>query len=119
MADKISNNRCLAYQVPHSNGDACGRSFEDAFMLANPDVFGITGATPQDREDQTWRGAKSINKTDFALKYGIETTDWDVPRYILDGLRWLVQKPENISAISTKEDDVVIEDEQSKAEEIV
>jgi predicted ATP-dependent endonuclease of OLD family len=91
--DKITNNRRLAFQVPHTTGDACGRSFEDAFMLANPTIFNITGETPQDRETQAWEKAKNVDKTDFALKYAINKTEWVVPRYIEEGLKWLAQAP--------------------------
>ena len=43
---KLRASRRLAYQVPHAVGDACGRSFEDAFYvgeLRHP--FGIDGAS--------------------------------------------------------------------------
>ncbi len=92
-ATKIFRTRRLAYQVPHANGDACGRSFEDAFMLSNSVIFGITGITPQEREDQAWEEAENVDKTDFALKYAIENTDWVVPRYIEEGLKWLALPP--------------------------
>ncbi len=91
--EKVSNARRLAFQIPHSEGDACGRSFEDAFMLANPARFDITGGTPAEREEQAWKAAKDVDKTDFALKYAIEDTDWTTPRYIEEGLRWLAQCP--------------------------
>ena len=91
--EKVSNARRLAFQIPHSEGDACGRSFEDAFMLANPARFDITGETPAEREEQAWKAAKDVDKTDFALKYAIEDTDWTTPRYIEQGLRWLAQCP--------------------------
>ncbi len=87
--DKVAGNRLLAFQIPHVDGDACGRSFEDAFMLANPSIFDITGTTWQEREDQAWKAAEKVNKTDFALEYAIEKTNWITPRYIEEGLRWL------------------------------
>ena len=87
--DKVAGNRLLAFQIPHVDGDACGRSFEDAFMLANPSIFDITGTTWQEREDQAWKVAEKVNKTDFALEYAIEKTGWITPRYIEEGLRWL------------------------------
>jgi len=89
--DKLRNVRRLAFQIPHSAGDACGRSFEDTFMLANPALFGINGQAPAEREEQAWQAAKAIDKTDFALKYAIEETDWTTPRYIEEGLRWLAE----------------------------
>ena len=96
--DKLRDNLCLAYQVPHTDGDACGRSFEDAFMLANPDLFSITGTTQQEREDQAWKAVENVDKVDFALEYAIKKTDWNVPRYIMEGLTWLVQNQEDAPA---------------------
>lgn len=87
--DKVAGNRRLAFQIPHVEGDACGRSFEDAFMLANPDKFGITGESANERESQAWEAAEKVKKTDFALEYAIEKVDWTTPLYIVEGLRWL------------------------------
>ncbi|HUU17652.1 MAG TPA: ATP-dependent endonuclease [Sedimentisphaerales bacterium] len=87
--DKVAGNRRLAFQIPHVDGDACGRSFEDAFMLANPDKFGITGESANEREIQAWEAAEKVKKTDFALEYAIEKVDWTTPLYIVEGLRWL------------------------------
>jgi hypothetical protein len=33
--------------------------------------------------------AANQKKSEFALKYAIEDTNWRVPRYIAEGLRWL------------------------------
>ena len=87
--DKVAGNRHLAFQIPHVDGDACGRSFEDAFLLANPDKFEITGDTPHEREVRSWDLAAEIDKTDFAMEHAILDTDWTTPRYIEEGLRWL------------------------------
>ena len=87
--EKSTATRQLAYQVPHTDEDACGRSFEDAFMLANPDMFGITGQTAEDREIQSWDAAATVNKTEFALTHAINQTGWTIPRYIDEGLSWL------------------------------
>ena len=86
---KSTANRRLAYQVPHTADDACGRSFEDAFMLANTDRFEITGQTAEEREAQVWDKSQAVNKTKFALNYAISETDWTIPRYICEGLLWL------------------------------
>jgi len=96
--DKLSNVRRLAFQIPHSKGNACGRSFEDAFMLANPALFAINGHAPAEREEQAWQAAKAVDKTDFALKYAIKETDWTTPRYIEEGLRWLAEPPTAMAA---------------------
>ena len=92
--DKTRGNRRLAYQVPQESGDACGRSFEEAFILANGTKFGIAGTTPSERELEACDAAPpSEEKTDFALEYAISDTDWITPRYIEEGLRWLGQAP--------------------------
>ncbi len=87
--DKVQGCRRIAYQVPHDEGDACGRSFEDAFILANPNKFGVAGQTAADRETQAWDIAKDVKKSEFALQYAINDTEWAIPRYIDQGLRWL------------------------------
>ncbi len=91
--DKIKANRRLAYQIPHADGEACGRSFEDAFMLANLEKFEITGTTPDESETQAWELAKTVDKTDFAIKYAIMDSGWITPLYIEEGLRWLAGSP--------------------------
>lgn len=90
--EKISGNRRLAFQIVHAENGPCGRSFEDAFILANPDKFGIEEMTYPEQEEEAWNLAKKIDKTDFAMKYGIQNTDWMTPRYIEEGLRWLAIK---------------------------
>jgi len=89
-SDKANGCRRIAYQVSHFDGDACGRSFEDAFILANPSKFGVAGPTAADRESQAWNIAKGVKKSQFALQYAITDTEWDIPLYINEGLRWLV-----------------------------
>lgn len=96
--EKLIGIRRLAFQIPHVTEDACGRSFEDAFMLANPTLFETDGDTPKDREEQAWQAAKAFNKTDFALKYGIKKTDWTTPHYIEEGLRWLAESLATMAA---------------------
>ena len=90
-AEKTNGVRRLAYQVPHKAEDACGRSFEDAFMLANPTKFGISGKTARKRESQAWGEAAKVKKSEFALTYAIRETDWIIPRYIDLGLNWLAK----------------------------
>lgn len=71
-----------------SNGPT-GRSFEDAFMLANKSLFNVTGNKYEELERSAWEKALKVDKTNFALKYALEETTWNVPRYIKDGLVWL------------------------------
>lgn len=87
--EKLIKNRRIAYEVPETGSDACGPSFEDAFMLVNPTLFAIEGDNDMERAADAYTKAQDVHKTDFALKYGIEQTDWEVPRYIHEGLVWL------------------------------
>ena len=86
-ADKTDGDLRIAYEVPEANGAPCGRSFEDAFILANWAMFGL--AAPS--EDEAWEKAKEEGKSDFALTYAIKKTGWSVPRYIAEGLQWLAK----------------------------
>ena len=60
-------------------------------MLANPTLFGINQMSEVDKETEVWSRTTLIDttKTAFALKYAIEDTNWNTPRYIAEGLRWL------------------------------
>jgi putative ATP-dependent endonuclease of the OLD family len=88
-ADKIMNLKRIAFQRPEIVGGPCGRTFEDAFMLANPAMFGIQGATAGEQEASAAALAEKVKKSEFALKHAINETAWTAPGYILDGLRWL------------------------------
>ncbi len=88
-AAKVKELRRIAFQRPEAEGGPCGRTFEDAFMLANPAMFGIEGATPEEQAQCAWDKLDKIKKSQFALKYAIDETGWTAPGYILDGLRWL------------------------------
>jgi predicted ATP-dependent endonuclease of OLD family len=101
--DKVRGCRRIAYQVPHTDGDACGRSFEDAFILANPNKFGLAGPTAADRETQAWDRANDFKKSEFALLYAITDMEWDIPRYIDQGLCWLGQVDDGAAAPDTIE----------------
>jgi predicted ATP-dependent endonuclease of OLD family len=99
--DKTANGRRLAYQIPEVDGGACGRSFEDAFILANPALFELGAG---DQATLAYALAADQKKSTFALEHAIEKTEWNVPRYIAEGLRWLAQNnsppaapPENIA----------------------
>jgi len=87
--EKAVGCRRIAYQIPHIDADACGRSFEDAFILANPKKFDVNGQTALERENHAWDLAQGVKKSAFALQYAISDRDWVIPRYIEQGLRWL------------------------------
>ncbi|RON17011.1 ATP-dependent nuclease [Pseudomonas frederiksbergensis] len=85
-AEKTKGARRLAYQVPEVADGPSGRSFEDAFILANLGRFDLGQG---DAAFLAYGHAADQKKSEFALKYAIEDTNWAVPRYIAEGLRWL------------------------------
>jgi putative ATP-dependent endonuclease of OLD family len=86
--DKTAGIRRVAFQIPEADGGPCGRSFEDAFILANPARFPLGDG---DQALAAYALAGDQKKSAFALEHAIEHTDWNVPRYIAEGLRWLAQ----------------------------
>jgi hypothetical protein len=82
----------IAYQMPETSGGPCGRTFEDAFILANQSSFGITGATNEELAKAAEDKAAKQKKSKFALTYAIRKTDWITPRYIEEGMRWLAAR---------------------------
>ena len=99
--EKTNGKRRIAYQMPEKEGKpsgkpaddalltATGRSFEDAFYLANAKLFGLKTASADEIELDAWEQTRGIEKANFGLEYGIEKPEWVVPRYLKDGLAWL------------------------------
>lgn len=81
----------LAHQCPEKEAGPCGRSFEDAFMLANPELFPFPGPGEQEKETQAWEEAKEVKKSAFALEHVLSKGEWKVPSYIRNGLAWLAE----------------------------
>lgn len=92
-ADKVKQGNRIAYQCPENEGGPCGRTFEDAFMLANPTLFELEKTTLQDLEIEARTKAGTLKKSEFALKHAIVDLDWAAPRYLMEGLRWLRDEP--------------------------
>ncbi len=86
---KVKEFRRIVFQRPETERGPCGRTFEDAFILANPVMFGIEGGSSDDQAQCAWAMVSKLKKSEFALKYAIDETGWAAPGYILDGLRWL------------------------------
>lgn len=82
---KVRGRTRIAYQISEGSGLPCGRSFEDAFILANHILFDMDEAL----EEHAWEQAATLKKSDFALKYATEPGSWSVPKYIAEGLAWL------------------------------
>jgi hypothetical protein len=89
--DKLSRYRSIAYQVPEDGSSWCGRSFEDALILANPERFGLP--EEGDRGVLAWEMAQDLSKSETALRFAIQEADWAVPKYIKQGLTWLSEPP--------------------------
>ena len=85
--DKVKGTRRIAFELPEQQGQPCGRSFEQAFVLANPDRFDLD---EKKLEENAWDEAEkhASKKVDFAI--GVALDDgWNTPRYIAEGLCWL------------------------------
>jgi predicted ATP-dependent endonuclease of OLD family len=89
--DKVREPLRIAYQVPEEEGGPCGRTFEDAFILANRQRFGIQGEGAAAAAEAA-EVARESTKSEFALRHAIRERDWQVPRYIGEGLQWLVER---------------------------
>jgi putative ATP-dependent endonuclease of OLD family len=102
----ISGNRYLAFQVPESEGQACGRTFEDAFLLANPSAewLTLTGDTSQD-EARVREAADGLKKSDFALRFAVGEVGWKTPRYIQRGLDWLLNYSTGVESVAESPSD--------------
>jgi len=93
VIDKINGVRRIAFQIEEDGKKCCGRSFEDAFIITNPELFGITETAGEELEKKAYDEAEkhTKKKTDFALKYSLDDTNWKVPLYIKEGLIWLAE----------------------------
>lgn len=88
-SDMVKGRNRIAYQCAEVADGPCGRTFEDAFMLANAALFGLTGTTREALELEARSNAAELKKSEFALKHAIAVTEWTSPTYILNGVRWL------------------------------
>lgn len=107
-ADKVKGKIRIAYQIPEVNGGYQARSFEDAFIALNKEFilkndggFYKYGALKrfkaQDIEDYYKFAKNKIEKKSaFAscLLYfdGKNNLEWKVPRYIEEGLIWIMKQ---------------------------
>jgi len=89
--EKELGSRRISYQIPEGEHNLCGRSFEDAFMISNKALFGITQNEKETIENEAYEQAGKLKnkKANFALEYALEKTDWNIPLYIKEGLTWL------------------------------
>lgn len=88
-AEKTAGKKRITYQLPETDKGPCGRSYEDAFMLANPKLFPLAAKTVPELETEAWEAAKEEKKSEFALTHALSDNEWVIPRYIREGLVWL------------------------------
>jgi hypothetical protein len=69
----------------------CARSYEDALILANLADFGV--ADDENAAINAWDIAQDFKKSEEAIKYAIREDNWNVPKYIREGLAWLSEPP--------------------------
>jgi len=103
-AELISQHRRIAFQCSEEPGGPCGRSFEDAFALANLSLCGLNESSHTKAKD-AYDYAATLKKSTFALDQATTTAEWTTPKYIADGLRWLALQgspvAEALSAIAS------------------
>lgn len=76
----------ITFQLKDKN-DIWPRSFEEAFILTNSDIFGLDSPS---NESISSRAEKINSKLKFAIEFGVEDdSDWNTPDYIIEGLKWL------------------------------
>ena len=84
-----------------------GRSFEDAFILANRSLFNLDAESNDSvAEKNAFELANKIgneSKANFAIEYAIDKTDWSIPKYINDGLLWL-SKDSDVTSVSEEDE---------------
>lgn len=102
-----SENVRVCYQIPEDSGAAVGRSFEEAFILANAEELAkqaskLVNASKFQRNGEAYYTAEEIqersysiaekitNKSDFAFDI-LMLDGWKTPKYIEKGLRWLAK----------------------------
>ena len=103
--NKIEGKIRVAYQVQDDGLENCGRSFEEAFILKNAKSFAENQKEisctsifeNENREKKTkdeiisesYQIADEIpKKSDFAFDI-MQLSDWEIPKYIKEGLQWL------------------------------
>lgn len=90
-ADKTKGFCRIAYQMPEDGSVHCARSYEDALILANLADFEI--ADNAEAAKNAWETAQDFKKSEEAIKFAVREENWNVPRYIREGLTWLSEPP--------------------------
>lgn len=90
-ADKTRRFCRIAYQTPEDGSTHCARSYEDALILANLVHFQIVD--DEHAASNAWETAQGFRKADEAIRFAITEANWNVPKYIREGLVWLSEPP--------------------------
>ncbi|WP_141618668.1 ATP-dependent endonuclease [Myxococcus sp. AB036A] len=98
-AEKVKGRRRIAYQKPEVENGPCGRTFEDAFILANPKLFKLATVTSAEQEVEAREIAAAKTKANFALEYAIKELVWTPPRYIVEAMCWLAQDDSSVTEV--------------------
>ena len=79
----------VAFQNSESNDDKVGRSFEEAFIIAN-NCSNIKDSKEKQTDNSPYEQSLKISsKSDFAFDILCSDKEWKVPNYIKEGLEWL------------------------------
>lgn len=89
--DKTRRFCRVAYQMPEDGSAHTARSYEDALILANLERFGI--ANDAAAAQNAFDAAQDFKKSEEAIRFAIIEADWNVPKYIKEGLVWLSEPP--------------------------
>lgn len=81
--EQKTQERCHLEFQTEENG-LCGRSLEEAIKNVNREFYGLSDESIED--DLEFDGK---SKTDFALNLICGKSDYEIPKYIKDGLVWL------------------------------
>src|SRR5690625_2775345 len=87
LEEKVQGYRRIAYQIHEAGSKFCARTYEDAFILANPTLFELQ--EEDDWGNASFKIAAKMVKIETALEYGMSDDSWKVPAYISEGLSWL------------------------------
>lgn len=101
--EKTKGMRRIAYQMAEDGSEHCARSYEDALILANLSDFGI--ANDASAAANAWEMAQDFRKSEEAIKFAIREENWNVPKYISEGMVWLSEpspSPEIPSAVTSE-----------------
>ncbi len=82
-SEQKTQGKChLEFQTKENN--LCGRSLEEAIKNVNRGFYGLSDMATE--EDLEFDGK---SKTDFALNLICDNSNYEIPKYIKDGLVWL------------------------------